>query len=100
MSKAKHVLAAMIAACAASVAFGQTTGQPPAQQQSGDDAFVKQRNEKKETKTEYKSGQITKQQHDQELAQEKKNLKASGQRGTFEQNLDAPQPAPANKSKK
>lgn len=56
------------------------------------DAFIRQRNEMSEAKKQYKSGEITREQYDLIRSQAKRELQASGQRGMFERNLDAPQP--------
>jgi hypothetical protein len=76
-----RVLAHLALLCCAGGAYPQSS-----------DAFIKQRDAITQAKQQYKSGEITREQYDLIKWQAKRELQASGQRGIFERNLDAPQP--------
>jgi hypothetical protein len=89
MEKLKQFLIGVVAVGAAGAAPAQTSGQTPSSQPSKD-PFVERRDERATAKEEYQQGKISKEQYNQEKAKEKNKLKATGERGTFERNLEAP----------
>ncbi|RZI42616.1 hypothetical protein EGT07_11485 [Herbaspirillum sp. HC18] len=103
MNNLKQLLAVFVAAGIAGVAMAQASSDqatgasvPSGQASSGKsskDPFVERRDEKKAAKKQYKSGDISKEEYQKEKAEAQDKLKASGERGTFEKNLDAPTPS-------
>lgn len=99
MEKIKHLLFGLIVVGGVGNAFAQTSGQTPSGQQSKD-PFVERRNETTEAKRKYGAGEISKEEYQKKSAEANAKLKASGERGVFEQNLEVQYPFGTRNSSK
>lgn len=87
MEKPRNLLAGLVVLGAAGVASAQTSGPAPAVRQYSD-PFVQCREEKTQAAKEYKAGNISRDEYDRRRAEASEKLKASGERGIFERNLE------------
>ena len=87
MNKLKHLLAGALALCIGGTALAQASGQTSTGKKSRD-PFVERREEMAEAKKKYNAGEISKEQYDKARVEATEKLKATGQRGIFEQNLE------------